>query len=135
MAYDWGQREESVAKAASTASAAVIGHYCPTFFPIVLRAVSMVVTTAIDDSGTLTIKKYPTAGSSASAETIDTLAFGALAQGSVLYLEGLDTKILPGEELVFEITATGASGVFDLGMVIDESRERPGNNADMVATA
>lgn len=136
MAYHDQQREEVLARAASTASAAVVGRLSPGYFGFNLRAVAMVFTTTVDDSGTLTIKRRPTAGSASGEVTIDTLEFDTTngVQGKVLYLDGLNTKFIPGEELVLEITATGASGVCDLIAVVDQFAVAPAGNADMAET-
>lgn len=137
MPYHDQQREEVVARAASTASTAVIGRLVAGYFGFTLRAVSMVFTTAVADSGTLTLKKRTTAGASGSESTIDTLEFDTTngAQGKVLFKDGLSTKFDPGDELIYEITATGASGVVDLTAVVDQNSVAPGNHSDMTETA
>lgn len=136
MAYDHNQREVLIATGASTASLAVIGLYTPGYQPVILRAVALVFTTAAAAAGILLVKKRPTPGSASGETTVATINFDATtgAAGKVVYVDGIEVKCIPGEQLAFEITDVAASGVVEIKALVEESWEVPQNNTDMTET-
>ena len=143
MAYTHSKKEEIVAKDASLASAADVGDWAPGYVPHIVRAVSLVFTTAVDATGELKVDKRPTAGSDTGRGDGDvaTIAYTTTtgAQGKVVYAgttaAPLNVKVSPGEELVFQVTdATPTAGAAHLVLYLDPVWEVPGNNTDMAAT-
>lgn len=137
MSYEHGRTQETVATAASLATAAVIGTFSPAYQPVVVRAVSLIFTTAVNATGAVTVKKRPTAGSTSGETTIDILNYTTTtgAQGKCVYIDGLNTKISPTEELIFQVTdATPTVGNAHCGVSFDETWEVPANNTDMAVT-
>lgn len=139
MSYSDYQIEQMVAKDASLASAADVGDWAPGYSPVIIRAVALVFTTAVNNSGTLKVDKRPTAGSDTSrgdgdvADIDYTTTTGA--QGKVVYQDGIDVEVAPGEEIVFEVTdATPSAGNAHLIIFYEPRWEQPANNTDMSET-
>ena len=137
--YTHGQHQEMVASNASLASAADIGDFAPGYMPFVIEAVALVFTTAANATGAVKVDKRPTAGSDTSRGDGDiatlnyTTATGAV--GKVVYIDGLNIKIAPGEEAVFQVTnATPTAGNAHLILFGRHVWETPANNADMALT-
>lgn len=136
MAYDWSQRRVQVALAASTASGAVIGRLVPGRNPFRIRSAALTIETAVADEATITIQRRPVAGAAANEVTIDTIVVGTgHAAGTVVYVDGLNTRISPGEDLAFTVTGTGASGVVSITATIEEENEAAANDASLVLSA
>lgn len=103
-----------------------------------LRQIALVVTTAMNSTGAavVQVKKYPAAGSSANAVLLGSLSIPAAAVGGQVYYKDIPAvKLLPGQELVFEVTTastTAGKGIclFDA----DDNPERPAN-VSMIASA
>lgn len=111
--------------------------------PAVVRKCAIGITTATVSTGNIvvTIKKYPNAGSSASAETLDTITIPAAIAAGKVYLCTFPSpeKFIPGEELVFEVTTAAAGGgAAGAGTCMFEAEDCPdyaGNNTHLVASA
>lgn len=137
MSYTSGhQREMSIATGASTASLAVIGLFTPGYFKARLTAVALVFTTAAAAAGILLVKRRPTPGSTSGESTVATINFDGTsgAAGKIVYKDGLDVTVSPGEQLAFEITDVAAAGVVEIKAIISDNYEVPANNTDMGAT-
>lgn len=137
MSYSHFQTDVRVAEDASLASAAVVGTLSPGYQPVIARAAALVITTAADDDGVLTLKHRPTAGSSSGETTVDTFSYGTgNAAGSVVYVDGFEQKVAPGEELVFEVTdATPTAGNAHCVAFTQPCWEHPDNNDNMTESA
>ena len=139
MAYTDSKHEVIIAKDASLASAADVGDWAPGYVPFRVNAIALVFTTAVDNTGALKVDKRPTAGSDTSRGDGDiaTLNYTTTtgAQGKVVYKEGIDTVINPGEEIVAEVTdATPTAGAAHIILYGEPVWEVPANNTDMAAT-
>lgn len=105
-----------------------------------LRRVAVGITTQTSSSGgtVLTISRYPTMGASTSAVVLATITVpSAVVVGSVYYKDLLTAvKILPGQELVFEVTTAATSAGACLCMFdADDSPETAANVSAMTASA
>ena len=139
MAYTHDKFQEIVAKDASLASAADIGDWAPGYVPVIVRAVALVFTTASDDTGVTKVDKRVTAGSDTGRGDGDVATINYTsttgAQGKVIYKDGLNIEVSPGEELVFQVTdATPTAGAAHLVVYGEYRQEVPGNNTDMSET-
>jgi hypothetical protein len=139
MAYTHSKYEVIVAKTQSVASAADIGTWAPGYMPHIIRAVAMIFDVSANATGVTKVDKRPTAGSDTGRGDGDiailnyTTAVGA--QGLVVYKDGLDIELLPGEEAVFEVTdATPTAGSAHLILYVEPRWEYPSNISDMSAT-
>lgn len=141
MSYSHFQTDQRLAEDASLASAAVIGTLSPGYQPVIARAAALVVTTALDNAGVVTIKHRPTAGSSSGETTVDTISYDnaagiGAAAGDVIYVDGFEQKVAPGEELVFEVTdATPTAGEAHVVAFVQPCWEHPDNNDNMTESA
>jgi len=105
-----------------------------------LRRVAVGITTLTSSSGgiVVTISRYPTMGANTSAVVLGTITIpSATAVGSVYYKD-LTTvyKILPGQELVFEVTTAATSAGAGVCMFdADDSPETAANITSMTASA
>lgn len=137
MAYDHWQQDILVAADASLATAADIGTWAPGYQPVVVKAAALVFTTTVDATGAVTLQRRPTAGSAAGEVAIDvlnyTIALGT--QGLVVYSDNLNQLVVPGEEVVFEVTdATPTVGAAHCILFLQPCWEHPDNNSDMTLT-
>lgn len=139
MGYTHSKSEVLVTANASLASAADIGDWAPGYIPHIIRAVALVITTALDATGVLKVDKRVTAGSDAGRGDGDiatinyTAALGVA--GAVIYKDGLDIELKPNEEAVFQVTdATPTAGNAHLILYVEPRWETPANLPDMVAT-
>lgn len=134
MAYTHSKMEYQLADKASVASAAVIGdEHVVGVIPHIVRAVSVVITTSPSDAGTITFKHRPTVGSSSGEVTIAAIDYaGTAAAGDVLYVDGLNVEVTPGESIIAEVTdATPTSGNASAVVYTEPRWERPENIAAM----
>lgn len=136
MAYDHFQASEQVAAAAALTTAGVIAasRWSPGYQPVRIRAVAVTLTVAMNAAGAVALKRRPTPGSATGEETIATLTLAnGSAIGTVIYADGFDVKVSPGDELVFDVTdATPTAGSGHLSVFYQPSWEHPMNNTEMV---
>lgn len=106
------------------------------FTPFILKAAAVVVTTATASSSVIvTITRRITAGSNTGEVAVDVITVPvSTAQGSVVYVDGLDTKVSPGEELEFAVSGSG-TGNGDIVAFCEMTWEHPSNNTDMSESA
>jgi len=139
LAYTHSKQEIVVVKDGSLATAADIGHWASGLIPHVIRAVALVFTTAVDATGQVSFDKRPTVGSDTGRGNGDVAVINYTsttgAQGKVVYKEGLNIEIAPGEEVVAQVTdATPTAGNAHVILYVEPRWERPANNIDMSAT-
>lgn len=135
MAYVDGIRETIVVQAANIATTGVKGRLSAGRFGFRLVGASVTIETAVADAAQITIKRRPTAGSTSGNVSIDTLEIPTSAPaGRVIYLDGLSTRVYPGEDLAFDVTDAGASGVVTIKATIDEDYDAPLNSTNLQAT-
>lgn len=139
MSYTHQQIEYIIAKDIDLNSAADCGDWAPGYMPVIVRAAALVVTNTLGSAGVIKIDKRPTAGDDTSRGDGDvaslTLPSGTAA-GAVIYQDGIDVKVSPGEELVAQVTdACDASDTGHLIIFVEPVWETPANNTDMTATA
>lgn len=105
--------------------------------PLRLRGVYATVTVAFDTADTvLSIRKRPTPGSASGQTLIDTLTIpnGAVA-GAVYYVDGLDARINPGEEIYIDSDGGTTAGVAAIGVMAESIWDVPGNYTNMHESA
>lgn len=131
------QKEYPAAVGASFASTGIKHTFSPGLTPAVLRRVGVVVSTQMTVTPpVLTIKHRPTAGSASGETTIDTITVPtALVAGKVVYVEDLNQKVMPGEQVVFDVTTAATAGVGDIVPEFDRQWDIPQNDADMSLSA
>lgn len=135
MAYDWAQEDVQVALGADISSTGIEGRLVAGRYGFILRGAAVVIETAVADAATITIQRRPVAGAAANQVTVDTIEIATTHEaGEVVYLDGLNTKISPGEDLVFDVTGAGASGVASITATIERLRDAAGNDTSLVAT-
>lgn len=136
MAYTHSKYEVFVAEDASLASAADIGDWAPGYVPHRIRAAALVLTTSPDAAGQVKVDKRPTAGSDTSRGDGDVAQLDYTTDedaGEVVYIDGIDVTVNPGEELVFEVSdATPTAGAAHLVLYVEPMWETPANNSNMV---
>lgn len=113
------------------------GFWGPAYQPVVVRGFAVVTRAVVCCAGEVALDKRPTAGDDTSRSELDTLTIAnATAAGKVIYVDGLNTKISPSEELVAEVTnATGAASALRIVAFVEPSPEVPANNTDMSESA
>lgn len=119
----------------SLVTAAVIARRCIGYFPIRVRAVSVAFTVVGGTgSGVLKLKRRPTPGSASGEVVIATVNYTAAQAvvGKVMFVDGLNVQINPGEELAAEVT-TGltTTGSGDILVGFEPSWETPAAIATM----
>jgi hypothetical protein len=121
---------------ASVGSAAVIDRH------IVMEGMNVerflfVVTTAVVSGSPVVIalKQRSGYGVTAGQITVATLTIpGGAAVGQTYYKDVDPIKLVPGQELVAEVTAAGTSGNGIVGVKLGHSAEMPGNSPGMIAS-
>jgi hypothetical protein len=107
--------------------------------PMIVRRVAIALSTAISSTGSVVvaIKKYVTMNSSVGEVSLGTITIPAGTAAGAVYYKDLAAvqKIIPGQELVFEVTTAATSAgkglpIFDA----DDSPEMPANMS-MTASA
>ena len=130
--------EVMVAKDVDLNSLADVGDWAPGLVPHIIRAVALVVTNTIGAAGVLKFDKRPTAGDNTGRGDGDVAVLNLATThdaGEVVYKDGLNVLIKPGEEVVAEVTDVTAAA--DTGHVIiwvEPAWENPSNNTKMIAT-
>lgn len=140
MAYTTEWNEIVVADAADCTSTGEKGDFTPGLNPCTVRAAAAIVEVASATSTDAVITLYKnTAGTTTTTNrtTIDTITIpGATAAGQVIYVDGLDVDVDPGEEVQATVTtAATTNGTNTVVLDISPSRERPANNSDMTESA
>jgi hypothetical protein len=139
MAYPHSKYEVMVVKDAALDSTGDKGDWAPGYVPHVIRAVAVVVTNTIGAAGVVKFDKRPTAGSDTSRGDGDIAEINLATThdaGEVVYVDGLDEVINPGEEVVVEVTdACAASDTGHIIIYVEPYWEQPENNADMIESA
>jgi hypothetical protein len=139
VAYDQTKYEIMVGTDVDLNSAADCGDWAPGYIPHIVRAVAVVVTNTLGGAGVLKVDKRPTAGDDTGRGDGDiatvTLPNGTTA-GSVIYVDGLNVRVDPGQEAVAEVTdVTAASDTAHVILYVEPTWERPANNTAMAASA
>lgn len=132
--YDHGIREVFVTNDADLGSAGLKGTWAPGLVPHIVRAAAVVVSNAIGDAGVMRIA-YGAAGLATTQGTeIGKINLATThTAGEVVYIEGLDEEVVPGEEVIFDLTdACAASDAGHLILLVEPRWERPANNSNMV---
>jgi len=105
-------------------------------FPVVVTGAAVIIEVVPGDQAIFTIRHRPTIASATGQTTIDTITLETTdAAGKVVYVTGLDKKVLPGEEVVFDLTDAAASGTVHCVLMTVPSWEQPGNITDMRVSA
>lgn len=138
MAYAHTQYEVLLTNAAAISSTGDKASWFPGYVRHVLRAWFAVVTTALAaETGKLDMDKQITAGSATGriADFVSPLNLPAsTAQGKVIYKDGLQSNVSPGEALVYNVTDAMATGNVSVGIFVEPNWEVPANNTNMALT-
>lgn len=115
--------------------------WAPSYGTWVVRAVGAVITTACTGTaGVLDFDYRPTAGSDTNRVSSGGVArlniANTLVAGNVLYKDGLNQVVKPGAEVVVKLTtAMGTAGAVTPVIYLElQPADRPGNNANLIAT-
>src|SRR6266540_673605 len=113
--------------------------WSPGYMPHIIRACALIVTTALSGTlGVLDFDKRVTAGSDTgrvSSGGVARINLAVKAAGVVIYKDGLNNQINPGQEVVLKLTtAMGTAGVGTSVMYVEPTWETVGNISAMVAT-
>lgn len=94
-------------------SAGIIARYFAGFFPIRIKRVGLLVTVAHDTATTVvTLRHRPTPGSASGEVVVDTISIPTTAAvGSIYFVDGLDYRMEPGDELAFDTDGGTTAGV------------------------
>lgn len=108
---------------------------------VLVAELRAMITTAVVSTGGVVVafKRYPTYGSSAGAVTLGTLTIPAgTAAGKVVYKRINPSNLIPGDQLVAEVTTAAAGGGAAGGALYsfsaEEDPEYPPNQSDMIAS-
>lgn len=138
MAYTHSQYEVMMTNVAVTTSTGDKAQWAPGYVPHLLRAWAFLVTTQPTvTSLILDLDKQPTAGSASGriADFVSPLKVPiATTQGKSVYKDGLQSKVSPGEQLIYNITQASTAGGGSVLIFVEPTWEVPGNNTNMVAT-
>lgn len=105
-------------------------------FMITTLAVTVTTALAAADPATVSVEHRPTVGSDTGRTVIGVIELAAaLAVGKVVYKEGLSFKLIPGAEIVVEVTGASATGAVDVDAIGYYVYNNPANNTAMAATA
>lgn len=106
----------------------------PGYSPIVLRAVAIVITTTTSVAANVfTINHRDPAGGAATVVDTVTVPSGTTA-GSVIYLDGLDQLVKPGEDIQI-VGDDGATGAGVITAFFEPAWDTPANNTNMTESA
>jgi len=113
--------------------------WAPGYVPHLLRAWAFGTTTqATVTPPVLNLDKQPSAGSASGriANFVSPLKppLAAVA-GQITYKDGFQSKVSPGEQLVFNITTASTAGAGSVSIMVEPTWEVPGNNANMTLTS
>lgn len=109
----------------------------PGYQPHYMRAVAAVIRNVIGATGTLNFDKRITiASDSGRVDNVAKLSLiTAHVAGVVVYQDGLNVLVKPGEEIVVAMDDAAAAGdLADIYLWVEPSWERPANNTNLVAT-
>lgn len=138
MGYATGTFTQPVVAAADLSSTGDKATWAPSGLPATLRRVAVVVTTAVTTPAAVISLDYrPTAGSATGRVTggVGTLTVPASSPlGRVVY-KALNTTLLPGQEVVVNVTVAAGAGVVDVRLDLVPVSDTPLNNPRMVASA
>lgn len=114
-------------------------NWAPGLVPHVIRAVSVKITNDIGATGTVNFDKRITFGTD-TGRVGDVIAGIALTTahlgGKVVYRDGLNVTIKPGEQLIVAFDDAAAAGdLCEVTLWVEPVWENPSNNTAMVATA
>lgn len=138
MAYTHSKYEVFVKANMALGSTGDKAYWSPGYIPHIIRAVALVITNAIGSSTEVRVDLRPTAGSDTGRGDGDIAALlsSSLALGKVLYKDGINVRVNPGEEAVFQVTNAGeAADEAHAILYVEPTWELPANNDAMVATA
>lgn len=108
----------------------VKARWSPALQGCTIRRLAVVVEVAATTTAcVLTLKKRPTPGSAAGEVILQTLTLSATeAAGTVVYGNDIAAAILPGEQVVIDVTTAGVAAVRNYAYLeIDPDWEVPGN--------
>jgi hypothetical protein len=139
MAYTHSQYEVMMTNEAVITSTGDKATWAPGYVPHNLRAWAFLTgVVATVTAAVLALDKQPIAGSAAGriASFVSPLKLAInQALGSVVYKDGMQAKISPGEQLVFNITTAATAGTGSAIIFVEPTWETPGNNVNMALTA
>lgn len=137
MAYDHTQYEVFVANDIDLNSgAAILGTWAPGLVPHRIRQVSITVTNVIGAAGSLTFEVVTAAGAIDSGTDVDIVVIpNTTAVGQVIYADGLNVEITPGQELIVHTEDVCAAGdTCNVNILVEPRWETPANNSVMSET-
>lgn len=138
MGYADGTLTQPVIAAADLSATGDKATWNPSGLPATLRRLAVVVTTAVTTpAAVVSLDLRPTAGSNTGRVPggVGTLTIpSASPQGRVIYKD-LNTTLLPGQEVVVNVTTAAGAGVVDMRLNLVPGTDTPANNARMVASA
>ena len=138
MGYATGTFTQPVVAAADLSATGDKATWAPTGLPATLRRVAVVVTTAVTTpAAVISLDLRPTAGSDTGRVTggVGTLIVPAASPlGRVIY-KALNSTLLPGQEVVVNVTVAAGAGVVDVRLDLVPGTEIPANNPRMLASA
>ena len=113
------------------------GLFVPGYMPVTIRGFAVVQRAVVSCAGEWAIDHQPCAGSATGRVELDVVAVpNAGLQSSVVYVDGLNTRVVPGTQLVAECTnATGAASDTVVVLILEHSPDIPANNTDMTKSA
>jgi len=140
MAYTEEFNEIRIVDGGDCTSTGEKGDFNPGLNPVTIRRAAAIVEVASATTTACVITLYKnTAGTTTTTNrtTIDTITIpGATAAGQVLYVDGLDVDVDPGEEVQAVVTtAATTTGTNAVVLGISPGREVPGNNTSMTESA
>lgn len=139
MAYPHSKYEVKLKSAADLNSVADIAAWGPGYVPHRIHAVALVINNVIAAAGVVKFDKRPTAGSDTGRGDGDVAIINLATShdgGEVVYKDGLNVILNPGQEVVAEVTdATGASDTAEVIIYVEPVWENPDNISAMVETA
>lgn len=139
MAYTHSQYEVMMSNVAVVTSTGDKNQWGPGYVPHVLRAWAFLVTTQPTVTAPqLDLDKQPTAGSASGriADFVSPLKVPVTTvQGKIVYKDGIQAKVSPGEQLIYNITTAATAGAGSVIIFVEPTWETPGNNVNMVLTA
>lgn len=105
----------------------------PGYHPKVLKAAAFVIEVVPTVTATvIAVKMRPTIGSATGEVTVDTITVPtSRAIGDVLFVDALDQKVVPGGEIVFDVTTASTAGSGHFVAFFEPWVDNPENNTDM----
>jgi len=138
MAYTHTQYEVMVGKDLSLASTADVADWAPGMVPHRIRGVAVIVTNTIGATGVVKLDKRTASGDDTGRGDGDVCTINLATThdaGKVVYKTGLNVEILPGQEVVVQVTDACASGdTAHVVMMVEPRWDQPANNTKMIET-